>query len=245
MATQFYALTGKRRAPTYVDEINAQTPYLYGAYRQKKADEYQDKTNQLTEDQLALERERLTENVRSSNLNLDQQAKQLDQQAKQSDRANAISMLGLGGNIYLGVQRNKEMKDLILGESGGSAPSGSVSKTALGVAPEKAAENLPSTSATVPAAFSVDKALTPSTWAEPATSLSTWASGVGGGLVGAELGERVGEAVGVGGKAEQRVVGGALGGFAADRFLAGGDIYSNIFAGLLGGVTGKFSGGWF
>ena len=292
MASQLYAITGRRRTPSYVDEINARTPYLAGIYRQKAADTHQAEMTQLEKDRLALEgnrfaleQEQFGQNKLTAEQDLAQRQsefaanqaqglrefeanqafanKNLASNEAQAKKANALGVLGLGGNLWLGSKRNSELKDLIHGDSGGTTITpGSVPKTTLGAptvsAPAEQAVAVRSGGATniapvTPTAAPVappispgfiEKASSLDTWKAPATSGSTWASGLGGGFVGAEAGEILGNAIGIGGKAEQRIVGGALGGGLTDRFIGGGDIYSNIFAGLLGGATGYFTKGW-
>ena len=232
MASQFYAITGRRSRPTYVDEINAKAPYLRSVVQQKKDDKY-------NEDIYGLEKEKLAESIRSSNA-------ALALQEKQAKKANALGVVGLGANLWLGSRWNSELKDLIEGESKSNL-TGGAAKTNIGGASDVIGmkPGADGVFEAAPKTFSFDKAFTPSTYKDAVTSPSMWASGVGGGLVGAEAGEAIGESIGVGGTNERRTVGGALGGFAADRWLAGGDIYSNLFAGLVGGVTGRFSGGLF
>lgn len=228
MANQIYALTGRRSRPTYVDEINARSPYLGGLYQQKKTDAY-------NTDIYNLEKQKLAENIRVGNENL-------ALSEKQGKRANAIGALGLGGQLWLGSQKNNTVKDMIEGEGTGNLPgkaTGGVSPSGIDIEPSNLTTAIPSST------FSLDKAISPSSYKDAATNWSTYASGVGGGLVGAEAGEVVGEALDIGGTKGRRTVGGALGGAAADRYIAGGDIYSNIFAGLLGGITGRISKGWF
>ena len=304
MASQLYAITGRRRTPSYVDEINARTPYLAGIYRQKAADTHQAEMTQLEKDRLALEGNRFaleqeqfgqnkltaeqdlaqrqsefaanqaqglrefeanqTQGLREFEANQAFANKNLASNEAQAKKANALGVLGLGGNLWLGSKRNSELKDLIHGDSGGGkvAPGAVASRTygkpsvggdyevtpdVVDMKPNKAgvfeAAPTPAVSPSVSPGF-IEKASSLDTWKAPATSGSTWASGLGGGLVGAQAGEALGNAIGIGGKAEQRIVGGALGGGLTDRFIGGGDIYSNIFAGLLGGATGYFTKGW-
>jgi len=297
MASQFSAVTGRRRISPYVDEINARTPYLAGIYRQKAADTHQAEMTQLEKDRLALEgnrfaleQEQFGQNKLTAEQDLAQRRsefaanqvqglrefeanqafanKNLASREAQAKKVNALGVVGLGSNLWLGSMRNKEnkslLKDMIEGDDGGAKViPGAVSKTTLGaptgnvpsvggdydvapgvvdMKPNAAGVFEASTPTAAPGFW--DKASSLDTWKAPATSGSTWASGLGGGFVGAEAGEALGNAIGIGGKAEQRVVGGALGGGLTDRFIGGGDIYSNIFAGLLGGATGYFTKGW-
>jgi hypothetical protein len=220
MANQLYALTGRRSRPTYVDEINARTPYLRGLVQQRKDDQY-------NTDMFNLEKDKLDQSITNAK-------DSLALQEKQGKRANALGVLGLGGNLWLGSRRNSDLKDMIEGESKSNL-TGGAPKTDLG-APAMGAADV-----TSPSGFSFDKAVSPSSYKGAVTSPSTWVSGVGGGLVGAEAGEVIGEAIGVGGTNERRAVGGALGGAASEYFINGGDIYSTIFSGLIGGATGLFS----
>ena len=235
MANQLYAITGRRTRPTYVDEINAQAPYLRSIVQQKKADAYDTNIYDLQKEGLGLEKERLAESIRSANENL-------ALQKEQAKKANALGVVGLGGQLWLGSQKNSSVKDIIEGEGAGNLPG----KAAGGVSPAGLTEKYDmaaglSPSPTTSDVFSFDKAISPSSYKNAATDWSTYASGIGGGLVGAEAGEVIGEAIGVGGTKERRAVGGALGGAATEYFLGGGDVYSTIFSGLIGGATGLFS----
>lgn len=224
MANQLYAITGRRARPTYVDEINARAPYLRNVVQQKKADAY-------NTDIYNLEKDKLAESIRSANKNL-------SLNKDQAKKSNALGVLGLGGQLWLGSQRNNSAKNIIEGEGVSNLPGKASGGESLG-GEHMSAWSSPSP--TTADTFSFDKAISPSSYKNAATDWSTYASGVGGGLVGAEAGEVIGEAIGVGGTKERRTVGGALGGAAADRWIAGGDVYSNIFAGLIGGATGLLS----
>lgn len=211
---QFSAVSGLRRRPTYVDQINARTPYLRGRKRLKESKEYDAKMLGLKEDELA------------QNEKISREA--LELREEQGKRSNIIAATGLGVNAYLGHKRNKAMDDIMFGDSdkvdtGGGAirPSPSFADVPSEL-PESGLDK-------ISGSFGKGK---------------TYATGIGGGLTGARLGKSIGGSLGIGGEKEQATVGGALvaGGL---EYFSGGDIYSSIASGLIGGVTGYVStGGW-
>ena len=237
MPNQFYGITGIRRRPGYVEDINARRPYLRDLYRRRKADVFNEKLYRQQQEELELGREQLAEDISSSR-------KDLELREEQAQRSGTIGALGLGANIWLGSKRNRELKRLIEEGTGKGNITGGVSKT-VGLAGPDAAKTTPKTF--LPEKWYSPKKITDTgSWTKSLTTPSTWLTGIGGGFVGAEGGEAIGKSLGIGGKKEQRVVGGAIGGAAADYLLgSGGDPYSMILSGLIGGGTGWLSGGLF
>jgi hypothetical protein len=82
---QLAGLTGKKIAPGYVPQINAQTPYLGQIYGQKKEQQYLDASNQIATDRLALAK------------------KEQEQNDKYQKKAQRLGYLNVGLNTGLGL----------------------------------------------------------------------------------------------------------------------------------------------
>lgn len=94
MANQLYGTTGRKVNPNIVAQINSQTPYLPGLYRQKAED--------------ALAKRGLDLQERSVNTNLELGQEQLDQQKKQARLANLLGLGNLGVKAGLGAYQASE-----------------------------------------------------------------------------------------------------------------------------------------
>ena len=93
---QLAGLTGKKIAPGYVPQINAQVPFLADIYGQKKEQSYLDKSNQIATDRLALD-------TRLGEQGLALAKKQQEQADKYQKKAQRLGYLNVGLNTGLGL----------------------------------------------------------------------------------------------------------------------------------------------
>lgn len=118
---QMYATTGRRFDPSYVDIINAQTPYLPALKRQEEADK-------LAKRELALREQEIASNEALAR-------EEMEQQKKQARLGNIMGVANLGLRGGLGMYQYSEpfrgVVDKAIGGASdflsGSSPSGASS----------------------------------------------------------------------------------------------------------------------
>lgn len=209
MASQTYALTGKKRPTAYLDILNAEVPTL--ATKKSIADEkvYRDKT-------LALEAQRQEDHRRIS-------AEELDHAKKAAKTSTLVGLGQMGAAAHFGAKRDKQLLDTI--NSGGKSKGGNPGTALTGGGTGGAA---PTTEA--PEFLSKEGAGDVSNWKEGAKNWGDLAAGLGASVIGAELGDQLG----IG-----RTAGGAAAGGLVSYLSSGDPYTATINAvlgGVLGGI---------
>jgi len=232
MATmrQYSGLVGRRVKPNYVEAINAQTPSLMSLYSAKDAEKYQNKM-------LGLEEQRLAQEKELSDASLALSEESMKEQEKQNKKANLYSGLGLGTNLGLGYMQYKAGDPASI--YGATSETGNLAGTASSLSKDattnladygEGLREIGKTSASD--FFSTAGAGNMSNWTKALTSPKTYLTGLGTGIAGGQIGKSLLGDNDLTGALSGAAVGGLT------EYLTGGNIYSSLTSGLLGGIGG-------